>query len=583
MMRILHDFFSRSWTRGKGYVAGLATGLALTFLFSFGNSWEISKNLEIFSVLMRELDVYYVDEVNPGDLTRTAMESMLETLDPYTVFIPESEVENHRMSMTGRYGGIGAVVRKLGNYVTIVEPYEDSPAAKAGLMPGDKVVEVAGQSVVGKGTDDVVRLMKGQPQTQVAIKILRGGEQGTLLDIQIMREEIKSKNVPYFGMLPEQIGYIKLAGFTENAGGEVREALEKLKGQGALKGVILDLRGNPGGLLREAIHVVNVFVDRGQPVVTTRGKVQEFNRTYRTTLPALDTSMALVVLVNRGSASASEIVSGTIQDLDRGVVLGQKTFGKGLVQTTRPLVYNAQLKITTSKYYIPSGRCIQALDYKQRRSDGSVAPVPDSLRKEFKTKIGRKVYDGIGVYPDVSVKPQRMANVVRALMSNDLIFDFANRYRLAHASIIAAEQFQLTEKDYQDFLTFISDKKYDYTTESEKMLERFKETATKEQYFGQIEAEFNTLTAKKRTIKKEDVLTFRSEIERLLRLEIVARYYFRKGRIASEITDDPEVREAVKILLDAKRYQQILSPEFTIRMDEGESIDPSMDTEPGDE
>lgn len=568
---------------GRGFIAGMATGLALTLVLSFGNSWEISKNLEIFSVLMRELDVYYVDEINPGELTQKAMESMLEELDPYTVYIPESEIENHRMSMTGRYGGIGAVVRKMGDYVTIVEPYENSPAAKAGLWPGDRVIEVAGQSVKGKNTDDVVRLMKGQPNTTVNIKILRGPLPGTPMELQITREEIKSKNVPYFGLLENNIGYIKLTGFTEHAGREVREALDSLKKSTELNGVILDLRGNPGGLLREAIHVVNVFIGRGMPVVTTRGKVAQYNQTYRTTQQPADTSISLVVLVNRGSASASEIVSGTIQDLDRGVVMGQRTFGKGLVQTTRPLVYNSQLKITTSKYYIPSGRCIQALDYKHRRPDGSVAPVPDSLRKEFRTRIGRKVYDGIGIYPDVAIKPRRYANVLRALVNNDLIFEFANRYRLSHGEISSPESFKLTDGDYSAFLNYISDKSYDYTTESEKLLEKFRETAMQEQYFSQIEPEFMALKSKKGNIKKEDVITFRSEIERQLRLEIVTRYYFRRGRIASDVTDDPEVREAVKLLMNPQRYAEILSPDFEIRIDDFGSIDPYDEDELSDD
>jgi len=553
----------------KHALPGFIFGAALTGLLAFGNSWEVSKNLEIFSVLMREIDVYYVDEINPGELTKTAMDAMLEKLDPYTVFIPESEIENHRMSITGRYGGIGAVVRRRGEYITIIEPYENSPAAKAGILPGDKVISVEGQSVIGKNTDEVVRLMKGQPQTAVSIIIERSGEQ---MPIQVIREEIKSKNVPYYGRLDNSIGYIKLSGFTENASKEVRDALAELKAEENLDGLILDLRGNPGGLLREAIHIVNIFVERGQVVVTTRGKIGQFNQSYRTSQQAVDTEIKLVVLVNRRSASASEIVSGSIQDLDRGIVVGQRTFGKGLVQTTRPLVYNNQLKITTAKYYIPSGRCVQALDYKMRRENGSGA-IPDSLRAEFSTRIGRKVFDGVGIYPDIAIKSKPISNILRALVSNDLIFDFANAYRRANPSITSASEFTITEAIYQDLLNFLSDKTYDYTTESEKVLERFREIAEREQYFDQVKSEFELLEAKKSKIKKQDVHTFRSEIERYLRLEIVSRYYFRRGRIASEIKDDPEVREAVKLLRDSRRYAEILSPGYVISLDDNNAIE----------
>jgi carboxyl-terminal processing protease len=553
----------------KHAIPGFIFGAALTGLLAFGNSWEVSKNLEIFSVLMREIDVYYVDEINPGELTKTAMDAMLEKLDPYTVFIPESEIENHRMSITGRYGGIGAVVRKRGEYITIMEPYENSPAAKAGILPGDKVLEVEGQSVKGKATDEVVRLMKGQPQTAVSITIERAGKK---MPMQVIREEIKSKNVPYYGRVDNSIGYIKLSGFTENAAKEVRDALEELKAEENLDGLILDLRGNPGGLLREAIHIVNIFVERGQVVVTTKGKVNQFNQSYRTSQQALDTEIKLVVLVNRRSASASEIVSGSIQDLDRGIVLGQRTFGKGLVQTTRPLVYNNQLKITTAKYYIPSGRCVQALDYKMRRENGS-GTIPDSLRTKFKTSIGRTVFDGVGIYPDIAVKPKPVSNILRALVSNDLIFDFANAFRLSNEGIVSASDFTISDQVYKDLLDFLSDKSYDYTTESEKVLERFREIAEREQYFDQVKSEFEQLETRKSQIKKQDVHTFRAEIERYLRLEIVSRYYFRKGRIASEIKDDPEVREAVKLLRDKKRYTEILSPGYVISLDDSNAID----------
>lgn len=548
------------------FLMGSITGVAIMALVSFDNYFEISKNLEIYSAIMKELNIYYVDEIKPGDLTKTGVDAMLESLDPYTVYIPESMVEDHRMSTTGQYGGIGAVVRKKGDYVVITEPYENSPAQKAGLQAGDLIVEVAGQSTKGKSTDDVVKFLRGAPNTSVQMKVKREGVANEVV-IDLTREEIKIPNVPYYGMVDNEIGYIKLKGFTNNAGGDVNAALTDLKQKNAgMKGVILDLRGNPGGLLREAINVVNVFVDKNQTVVSTKGKVSEWNKTYKTINAATDQNVPLAVLVDRGSASASEIVSGTIQDLDRGVIIGQRSFGKGLVQTTRPLIYNAQLKLTTSKYYIPSGRCIQALDYSHRNADGSVGSIPDSLRSKFKTKSGRFVYDGGGIYPDVSIKPRKYSHILQSLVINNLIFDYATIYKSKHPEIASARDFVLTEADYTDFITFLQDKSYEYKTESEKLLDEFKKIAEKEHYYNDLQLEFDALVTKKKATKSNDLQKFKPEILEFITEEIVSRYYYQKGRIESSFANDAEIKEAVAILKDNNRYKTILSEGYEIKL-----------------
>lgn len=554
----------------KHFLLGLSLGIISVVFVSYDHYFEISKNLEIFSTLFKELDVYYVDEIKPGELTQTGIDAMLQSLDPYTTFISESEIEDHRLSTTGQYGGIGAVVRKKGDYIVITEPYEGFPAQKAGLMAGDVIIEVNGQSTKGKNTDDVVKILRGAPNSTATLVVKREGTQETL-KFDVIREEIKIKNIPYYGMVDDKIGYIKLRGFTNNAGNDVKAALQDLKKNHELEGVILDLRGNPGGLLREAINVVNVFVDRNQLVVSTKGKVEEWNKSYKTLNAAVDANIPLAVIVNRGSASASEIVSGTIQDLDRGVVIGQRTFGKGLVQTTRPLVYNTQLKVTTSKYYIPSGRCIQALDYSHKNADGSAGTIPDSLRSKFKTKNGRIVYDGGGIYPDIPIKTPKYSNVLRSLLSNNHIFDYATLYRIKHATIPDVRTFKVDQAEYDLFLEFLKDKNYEYTTQSEKLLEEFQKTAQKEKYFESIENEYNALVEKKQYSKNKDILKFKDEIAEFLTSEIVSRYYYQRGRIEASLINDQEVKEAIAVLKDKKRYQAVFEPTFEIKLIEDEN------------
>jgi len=538
----------------------LVIALGILGLFSFKtastNYFEISKNLDIFATLFREVNTYYVDDVDAGKLIKKAIDEMLESLDPYTNYISEAEAEDFRFQMTGQYGGIGSMVGTKNNQVVITEPYEGFPAQKADLRAGDVILEIEGKSTQNKTTTDISKMLKGQPGTQVKILIQREGE-GTLTKT-LTREEIQLKNVPYVGMVNENTGYIRLASFTQNAGKEVRDAMIELKKNNNLKSVILDVRGNPGGLLHESINIVNVFVPQGVEVVSTKGKVKEWDKSYKSLNQPVDAELPMVVLTNRGSASASEIVSGSIQDLDRGVVIGQKTYGKGLVQSTRPLTYNAQLKVTTAKYYTPSGRCIQALDYSHRNADGSVGSVPDSLKKEFKTKSGRKVFDGGGVDPDIANKQADYSKITESLIINQLVFDYATKYRNRHASIVPAKDFKLTEADFTDFKTFLLDKKYDYQTASEKALEDFKKKAEEEKYFEAVQSQYQQLKQNLTRDKQADLDKNKTEIIALLESEIAKRYYFQKAEFEMAAMHDEDVKVAIKLLNDLPRYLAIL-------------------------
>ncbi len=560
------EFLKRISTKVKtaALVAFLGVGSVTLVAFDKGddNYFEISKNLDIFATLFREVNMYYVDETKPGDMIQTAIDAMLEKLDPYTNYIPESAIEDHRFMTTGQYGGIGALVRQKGDFIYISEPYEDRPAQKAGLQAGDAILEVDGKSAKGKETADVVKMLKGVPNTKVVIKVQRDGVANPM-EFTVTREEIKIYNVPYFGMIDDKIGYIKLTGFTEDAGKEVKDALVSLKDKNpGITGVILDLRDNPGGLLREAINIANVFVPKGQDIVSTKGKVKEWDKTYKALNNPVDLDIPLVVLVSRGSASASEIVSGTIQDLDRGVVIGQRSYGKGLVQTTRPISYNAQVKITTSKYYIPSGRCIQALDYTHRNDDGSVGKVPDSLITAFKTKNGRIVYDGGGVNPDFKTALPKYSQILQSLMLKSLIFDYATVYKNSHPTIPNAKSFRLTDAEYDEFVKWLGDKEYDYTTKSEDILDKLKKTAESEKYFDGISKEYQALKDRMMHDKKADLMKFKDEIKEFLEGEIISRYYYQKGKIEASFKYDIEITEGIKILNDKGTYTAILTGKY---------------------
>ena len=523
--------------------------------------FEISKNLEIFTTLYKELNSYYVDDIDPNDFMQEGIDAMLYSLDPYTNFYSEAEIENYRFETTGKYGGIGSLIKRDDDYIVITEPYEGYPADKAGLIAGDKIVSVDGSLVKGKSSDEVSKFLKGEPGTKITVKVLRPLADGTEeeLDIEITREEVKVKNVPFYGMVEDGIAYIKLSNFTQQAGKEVEDAFKDLKKQDPnLKGLVLDLRGNPGGLLHEAVNITNVFIDKGQLVCSTKGKVKEWDKEFKTLNEPIDTEIPIVVLTNRGSASASEIVSGSIQDLDRGVVVGQKTFGKGLVQTTRKLTYNTQLKVTTAKYYIPSGRCIQAINYAEKDEDGAVKKVPDSLKVAFKTLNGRTVYDGGGIDPDVEVEVKYLSDISVSLGRKDLLFDYANLYKAKNKELHDGINFRLTDDEYADFVAWLQDKDYDYVTESEALLDKFKETAEKDEYFEAASQEFDELKAKIMHDKKQDLQKQKKEIKRMLEDEIVTRYYYRKGAIENGFIYDNEMAKAVELLNNKTEYNAIL-------------------------
>ncbi len=519
--------------------------------------FEISKNLDIFVSLFREVNMYYVDETKPGEMMKTGIDAMLEGLDPYTNYITESEIEDYRFITTGEYGGIGASIREIDGKVVITEPFEGYPAQRIGILAGDVIEEVDGKKIGTKTSEEINRLLRGQSGTNLLLGLRRSGAQ-QLMKFEVKREEIKVKNVPYFGMVNNETGFIKLTGFTDNAAGEVKEALLKLKNEKGCKNLILDLRDNPGGLLREAVDIVNIFVDKGIEVVFTKGKVKDWDKSYKTLNAPVDNVIPLVVLVNKGSASASEIVSGALQDLDRAVVIGQRTFGKGLVQQTKPLTYGAQVKITVAKYYVPSGRCIQALDYSNRSDDGSVEKVPDSLITAFKTKAGRIVYDGAGINPDINTELSTQSALMATLLNGNYIFEFATNYVLAHQKPEGPRSFSLSEKDYADFISFMKNKKFEYHTKSEKELQAFMENSKNEKYFDDVKEEYDALHKKMETRKKDDLMKSKNEIIPLLEEEIVSRYYYQSGRLESGIKYDPEIKEAVSVAGDSQKLKSIL-------------------------
>ncbi|MBN2172820.1 MAG: PDZ domain-containing protein [Bacteroidales bacterium] len=535
--------------------------LIFTTVFGQSNNFEISKNLDIYATLFKELNTNYVDDIKPGELMKTGIDAMLESLDPYTVYIPEAEVEDYKFIATGQYGGIGALIHKQGDYVVISEPYEGNPAQKQGLKAGDKILEIDGVSAKGKSTSDVSSILKGQPGTKVKLLIERESEDHPI-EKDLERENVKIDNIPYFTMVADGIGYIKLTGFTQNAGKEVKEAFLDLKGKNNLHGIILDLRGNGGGLLQEAVNISNIFVDKGQNIVSTKGKLPNKNNTYRTLEPAVDKDISLVVLVDNSSASASEIVAGAIQDLDRGIVIGQRTFGKGLVQNVIPLSYNAQAKITVAKYYIPSGRCIQAIDYSHKDENGVAERVPDSLIMTFNTKNGRSVHDGLGIEPDVQVEPEKLSNISYSLLTKYLIFDFANKYAREHPEIAPPDQFTISEDIFNNFVGYISDKDYEYTTKCEETLEKLKKYAEAEEYFEDIQGEYEQLAAKLREIKEGDIERHEEEIKDILKLEIVSRYYYQKGKIIASLASDKDLDKAIEILNEKNTYLAILDGSF---------------------
>ncbi len=516
--------------------------------------FQIVKSLDIFTTLFKEVNAYYVEEVNPTELMKIGIDAMLSSLDPYTDYIPEDDIEDYRTMTTGEYGGIGAVIDKKGGINTVVMPYKNAPAVRAGLLIGDQILKINDIALSGKKAYEISNLLKSQINAQITLEIKRMNSP-EVFQISLATEKIVIKNVPYAGLVKAGLGYIKLTDFTTNAGKEVSAALKELTQQGASK-LILDLRGNPGGLLDEAINVSNIFIPKGAEIVSTKGKLEEWTKVYSTKSQPVDAEIPLVVLTDRRSASAAEIVAGVVQDYDRGVLVGRKTYGKGLVQQTRPLAYNAQLKVTTAKYYIPSGRCIQAIDY----STESTAKIADSLKSTFQTSSGRSVLDGGGVDPDILIAPSKFATVSYRLMQKDLIFNYATKYYFDHDTLTSARDFELSPPEFQQFLAWLGNQAFDYQTPLEiklkQALDLAKETARSEQVHQSI----IELKALLQSEKKKDLIQYEGEIKQLLEQDIVSRYYLQEGIIEASFDTDPDILKAVEILEDSEVYDGILKP-----------------------
>ena len=519
------------------------------------NHFEMVKNMELMDQIYEHLEKYYVDEPQVGHLSKISIDAMLKELDPYTVYYHESNMEDYRMMTTGQYGGIGSLIRKIGDYIYIAEPYEGNPAEKAGFVAGDKILSIDGKNMVGKNSDDVSSSLKGPKGTTIKVEIEREGEGKKT--ISVTRDEIKLADVPYSGMLNDHIGYIKLISFTQTASQEVKTAFLDLKSKGMTE-LVFDLRGNGGGLLIEAVRIVNMFVKKDQTVVTTKGKVTDENRTYLTQEAPMDLEIPLTVLIDEGSASASEIVSGSLQDLDRAVIIGQTSYGKGLVQRTYDLKYGSKMKLTIAKYYTPSGRCVQRLEYYDKGEDEKPKEIADSLLKIFKTTNGRDVIDGRGIEPDLKIEEKEFSRLTSMVYGNNLVFNYATKYHATHSKIAPAGEFKLTDEEFNDFKNFVIKDTFTYSTASEERLEKMKEIAVKEGYYEDSKAEYEALLKKVTPSKERDLDKFKEEIKMLLENEIISRYYYQKGRAIDAFRNDLFVNKAKEILENKKEYNTIL-------------------------
>jgi len=557
--------FWKKLNKTRGFLAGVALS-ATAFFFIHGRSndpyFEISKNLDIYATLFRELNTYYVDPIEPGKLVKIGVDAMLEDLDPYTNYITESDIEEYEFMTTGKYGGIGASMRKKGDEIYIGDVYENSPAQKAGLHPGDMLESIDNQAVKGKTIDDLSLLLKGSPGTQINMKIK---DAFTHQESQkmITRGEIEISSVPYFSLVGDQnnIAYVRLTQFTQGCARQVKDAFDSLQRQQPnLKGLVLDLRNNPGGLLDEAVAICNIFVDKNQLVVSTKGKISDMDKEYRTPGLVWNKDLPLTVLVNHSSASASEIVAGTMQDLDRGVIIGERSYGKGLVQVTLPLGFNARLKLTIARYYTPSGRCIQAIDYAHRNADGSVGNVPDSLKKSYKTKVGRTVRSGGGIEPDVHIKDDPMSMIAVTLYTKNYLFDYATEYASKHPTLASADKFTLSDDEFSQFAKWIDNKDYSYKTETEDALDSLRRLAIREKYYDDAKDQFDALKNKLSHDKKQDLMKHKEQVKRMLENEIASRYYYTRGRIAQALQYDKELDKALSLIKNPGEYGAVLKP-----------------------
>ena len=543
--------------------------LSLCFNFTIGfaqvdvehnnsNDFEILKNLELFELVYKNIDLNYVDEPNPGELMKVAIDAMLLELDPYTNYIPESLIEDYKLMQTGQYGGIGAIIRQNDDYVMIVDPHEGFPAQKSGLESGDVFLEINGRSVKGLSSSEVSDKLKGKPGTTLKIKVDRNGEEITK---DIVREEIKFSPVPFYDMINSEVGYIKLSSFTQTAGADFMNAFKDLKANKGMKKLVFDLRGNGGGLVNEAVKIVNMFVPQGTEIVSIKGRDVSVNQTYIAKLKPEDAEMPIVVLVDGGSASASEIVSGALQDLDRAVIIGQTSFGKGLVQRPLDLKYNAKIKVTIAKYYTPSGRCIQKLDYSHREQGDKASAISDSLLKKFYTKIGREVIDGRGIEPDVTVELKDYSDLTKTLALENLLFEYGTKFKRDNATIPGPKEFKFSDEHYNDFVTYVQAQDFEYMTESMLILKELEKLAKEENRLEDAQSEFDAMHKKLDPSKAKDLIKYKSEIIPLLEDEIIGRYYFQNGRIEHGLIEDDFINEAIEILQTSSRYNTILKIE----------------------
>lgn len=536
--------------------------LLLTAMNAMGqtqkNNFEISKSLDIYNNVLRQLNLYYVDEINPAELNESAINAMLEGLDPYTVLISEEQIEDVKLMTTGEYGGIGSLIQYFDGKTMISEPYEGFSAAKAGLIPGDIFLEVNDIDVTSKNSSEISDLLKGTPGTTVKLKMQRLGEKEPIVK-ELKREKIKIDNIPYYTVFDNGIGYAILSQFTKDCARELKDVVVEMKKKHELKGFILDLRGNGGGLLNEAVDIVNMFVPKNKLIVYQKAKVTEQNYNHYTQHEPLDLDIPLVVLVNEGSASAAEIVAGSIQDLDRGVIVGQRTFGKGLVQNILPMSYNTQIKVTVAHYYLPSNRCIQEIDYsKKNKKTADTLAKADTLGKAFHTANGRVVYEGHGIQPDVKVEPTVASTITTYLYAKNLFFKYANKFYREHKSIKSAKDFKITDAIYNDFMQFVKDEGFTFTSQSENEIKTLENIAKAEGYLDEIQPILDQAKAKIEEEKAKDMLNNRKEIEDLLRIEIAGRYYYQKGKIIATLADDPELAKAFEVILNQEEYNKIL-------------------------
>jgi len=522
--------------------------------YAQSNGFELIKGLELMDLIYQQLETHYVDEPKPGKLSKVAIDAMLKELDPYTVYYHEANMEDYKLITTGQYGGIGALIKKSGDYIYISEPYEGNPAQKSGLRAGDKILSIDGKDMVKKPSDEVSSALKGPKGTTIVIKVERNGQE---LKIPITRDEIKIPDVPYSGIVSNSTGYIKLNSFTQTASEEVKKAFLDLKSKG-MKELVLDLRDNGGGLLIEAVKIVNFFVPKDQIVVTTKGRVLEENRVYKTMDEPLDLTIPVVVLIDEGSASASEIVSGSLQDLDRAVVVGSTSYGKGLVQRTFDLKYGSKIKLTIAKYYTPSGRCVQKLEYYEKGDDEKPKVIADSLIKTFKTKNGRSVIDGRGIEPDVKVKDKDFSRLTAMIVSKNFIFNYATEFAVKNPTIAPADNFTMTDEQYAAFKNVVLKDTFDYTTASEEVLKKMKKTVEEEGYFEDAKSEYDALFKKLTPSKERDLEKFKPEIKQILENEIISRYHYQKGRTVHNLKNDDYLKKSIEILTNLPMMNTIL-------------------------